>query len=115
MAIMIPPTVRLAGSAIRSAVIEHGWSLRDFAGYCQIPYGTIKNVTRDDNPDRVRLHRARRMARVLGVQMATIVASNEGVPDEPPPQPAKTSGPARRQEREEKRTGPKRANAGAAA
>lgn len=43
-----------------------------------------------------------------------IVANNEGVPDEPPVQPGKPAGPARRKDTEEKRTGPRRTTGRAA-
>lgn len=103
--------VTLNGSLVREACADLGLSLPQLAKVVGIPPGTIRNVTRAENPDRVRMYRARRIANAVGLPLAEVLASSEGVPDEPVGQPQGPKGPTRRQDSEgdhKKRTGPKR-------
>jgi hypothetical protein len=107
----------LNGPLVRRQAELRGWSLADLGRLTNIPTRTLENTTRTNRPDPMRAYRVERLRVALGVSMKNLVANNEGVPDEPPPQPKpKRTGPTRRQEREtdNRRTGPRRAQGRAA-
>lgn len=101
------PSEQLLGSVVRERIAELGMTLPQVAEMTGIPARTLQNTTRQVRPDRMARYRAVRLARALHLSVATITAG-EGVPDEPPQQPKNPPGPARRQETEQKKTGPKR-------
>jgi transcriptional regulator with XRE-family HTH domain len=105
---------QLNGSKVRATAAEHGWKLSELATVTGIPYGTLRNTTRDGRPDSMRMPRVHKLRIALGLSAAEILANNEGVPDEPPKQPAKPAGAARRQDTEKTRKAPKRATERAA-
>lgn len=101
---------QLNGSRVRHRLAEKDWDLADLSRRTGIPAGTLKNNTRDKDPQPIGLRRIYRLIEALGLPLTEIVAgNNDGVPDEPPQQPKPEKGPARRQDTEQDRKGPKRA------
>lgn len=85
-----------------------------------IPYGTLRNAVSGRDP--MRLDRIYAVAHVLarrGEPVRTVVddilATNDGVPDEPPKQPTRPKAPPKRQDTEQDKKAPRRNTAKAAA
>lgn len=109
----------LIGQPIRDRIAQLDWTPDRVYRETGIPDGTMRNITRDRDPDVTSWRRAYRLARVLDLPISEIVAGNEGVPDEPPEQPKGPKGPPKRQDKEKDgdkdRTRPKREQRGAVA
>jgi hypothetical protein len=107
----------LDGSRVRHRVAEINWDLDTLSKVTDIPSGTLRNATTDPKPRQpVSLKRAYRIARALSLELAEILASggDEGVPSTPPAQPSRPNKPTKRKDADERKTGPKRTERGAA-
>ncbi|WP_033288291.1 helix-turn-helix domain-containing protein [Amycolatopsis jejuensis] len=94
-------------TAIRERRDERDLSNEEFAGALGISPLYLRNIlSKTDKPGDRLVHR---MARVLGVTIDDITATNDGVPDEPPKQPKREPAHPTRRQDQEKSTGPKRA------
>lgn len=98
---------RMAELGIRDA--------KHLAELVNIPYGTLRNAVSGRDP--MRLDRIYTVAHVLARRgepvrtvVADILATNDGVPDEPPKQPSGPKAPPKRRDNEQT-TGPKRPDA----
>ncbi|WAL67086.1 helix-turn-helix transcriptional regulator [Amycolatopsis cynarae] len=111
----------LNGPLVRDLAAEHGWDLAALADRAGIPLRTLQNITREHDPDpttRIRLHNlAKALAKgrtsavpelMSRIRRPSSATTNDGVPDEPPQQPTRPKGPARRQDTETTKRGPKR-------
>lgn len=105
---------KLNGPRVRHRLAEKDWDLAMLSRETGIPEGTLKNATRDRDPQPVNLRRVYRVRAALALPLAEIIAAgNDGVPDEPPKQPkGGPKGPTRRQGKDTK--APKRINDSAA-
>lgn len=81
----------LRGSRVRHRIAELGWTIELAGERSGIPAGTLKNNTRDPNPQPISLIRAYELLRALnqpGFEPLTIddilAGRNDGVPDDPP-------------------------------
>lgn len=99
---------KLNGSRVRHRVAAKDWDLSTLSEATGIPEGTLKNATREHDPQPVSLRRVYRLIDALDLPLGELVAaSSDGVPDSPPPQPDKgPKGPPRRDEKDTK--GPSR-------
>src|SRR5436190_10275093 len=102
---------RMAELGIRDA--------KHLAELVNIPYGTLRNAVSGRDP--MRLDRIYAVAHVLARRgepvrtvVADILATNDGVPDEPPKQPARPKSPPKRQDSESTKKAPRRNAAGVA-
>lgn len=108
----------LTPTKVRTRMARRGMKYsRHLAEKTGLPYHTLRNAVSGSNP----LHLAdiyvvaealRDPLEAVEVVVLDILANNnEGVPDEPPKQPQRDKGPARRQESEKTKTSPKRTTA----
>jgi hypothetical protein len=81
----------LRGSRVRHRIAELGWTIEMAGERSGIPHGTLKNNTREPNPQPISLLRAYDLLRALnqpGYRQLTIEdilsSGGDGVPDEPP-------------------------------
>lgn len=77
--------------------------LLDIAG------GSLRQIETSVKPASLAL--VYRAARLYRCDVADLIAGNDGVPDEPPPQPKPPQAPARRQDKEGAKKAPKRVQA----
>lgn len=82
--------------------------VRKVAEQTGIPYGTLRNAIGSGDP--MRFARVSVLAETLMVDVERIV-EDTGIPDKPPEQPPNSpKGPRERKDKDNKKTGPKRAN-----
>lgn len=78
---------KLNGARVRERAAERLWKLSDLAILTGIPYGTLRNTTRDDNPDGMHLARVHKLRLALGLTISEILAPDEVA--SAPPSPAR--------------------------
>lgn len=115
--IHVMPTVN--GPEVRHRAAERGWDLARLASETGIPHGTLRNATRDREPQELSLPRIYEVSRVLARPGETprqlvdelMTGRNDGVPSNPPSQPKP---PKKEPGRKDDPKGPKRATGAAA-
>lgn len=109
----------LHGSKVRTRAAARGWGLAQLAAETGIPHGTLRNATRDRDPQELSLPRIYDVARALcssethlDQTVSEITAKDDdGVPSTPPPTPKP---PKKEPRRKDDPKGPARANGEAA-